>query len=272
MKREGAALIPRELQEDVDRIVPEVPGGECSVYARNLKTGEVAALNEREWFPGASVIKTCVLIDLFRHVHAGKYSLDDLVTVGADTGGAHGSGILKHLGLPLKLSVYNLATLMIIISDNTAANKCIELTGFESVTDTCRSYGCTDTVLRRYFIGAAYDDIMKDNIVTTGDLGLLFERLYRKELVSPLASEQMLGILKRQTVNGRIPLHLPQSTVIAHKTGTQPVTAHDAGIVYGPAGNDYVISIAVTGIPARPTGEKIIADISKAVWDYFTGQ
>lgn len=259
------------LRQIVDGIAARAPFAHCSAYAKHLNTAEVFAHNAGDVVPAASVIKTCVLVEILNQAYKGKFNLDDLVTVSADTGGARGSGILKHLRLPLRLSIWNLATLMIIVSDNTASNACIDLVGFDAVNETCRAYGMVQTVLRRYFIGQAVDDPSKDNLITTEDLGVLFERMYRGELVSPKASQQMLEIMHKQQLNSRIPLHLPPGTPIAHKTGTQPTTAHDAGIVYGPGGNDYVVSIAVTRVAARPTGEAMVADISKAIWDHFAG-
>jgi len=261
-----------ELRAAFDRLAPEDPGALYSVYAKNMKTGEVFSVNEDKQLPAASVIKMCVLIEVFNQAYQGLFGLDDAQEVGKDTGGARGSGILKFFRLPVHLSVYNLATLMIIISDNTASNACIDLVGFDAVDRTLQALGCRGTVLRRYFIGAAVDDRSKDNLMTTGDYGMLLEKLYHRRLISPQVSDGVLEIMKKQTLKSRIPLHLPEGTVIAHKTGTQPMTTHDSGIVYGPDGNDYVVSIGVTGVPARPRGSDWVADVSKLVWDYFTGR
>jgi len=261
-----------ELRIAFGRIAPEDPGALYSVFAKNMKTGEVFAINQDRQLPAASVIKMCVLIEVFNQAFQGRVSLDDIREVGKDTGGARGSGILKFFRLPVRLSIYNLATLMIIISDNTASNACIDVVGFDAVNRTLQALGCKGTVLRRYFIGAAVDDRSQDNLMTTGDYGMLLEMLYHKRLISPEVSEGMLEVLKKQTLNSRIPLHLPEGTVIAHKTGTQPMTTHDSGIVYRPGGNDYVVSIGVTGVPARPRGSDWVAAVSKLLWDYFTGK
>jgi beta-lactamase class A len=258
------------LRDKVDQILIQYPTANCSIFAKSMATGEVFAIRETEQYPAASVIKLCVLIELIRQAHAGKFKLDDPITVTQDTGGERGSGILKHLRMPLSLSAYNLATLMIIYSDNTASNRCIDLVGFDNVNSTLAKLGTKGTVLRRYFIGAAVDNPLADNMITTMDLGLLLEKMHRKELVSAGASDQMLTILKKQQHNERIPGHLPQNTVVAHKTGTQPRTAHDAGIVYPGNGKDYVVSIVVTGVPARPIGSTMIADLSAVIYDHMS--
>ena len=81
------------------------------------------------------------------------------------------------------------------------------------------------------------------------------------------------------TGTNRIKGQLPENTVVAHKTGTsgtnkEGLTAavNDIGIVFLPDGQHFYISVFVTNSTENAdTNEKIIADISKAAWDYFTG-
>lgn len=62
----------------------------------------------------------------------------------------------------------------------------------------------------------------------------MLEKLYQGFLVSPLADEAMLEILKEQRLNGKIPFHFVEKVPIAHKTGEDEGITHDVGIVYGP--------------------------------------
>ena len=80
---------------------------------------------------------------------------------------------------------------------------------------------------------------------------------------------------KRQVINRIQQIGLTHA-VVAHKTGTSAtqngVTAatNDAGIVTLPNGKHYAISVFVSDSKEdEATNEKIIADISKKVWDYF---
>ncbi|WP_406826159.1 class A beta-lactamase, subclass A2 [Pedobacter sp. KACC 23697] len=86
----------------------------------------------------------------------------------------------------------------------------------------------------------------------------------------------------RETKTGEHRLRglLPKNTFIEHKTGSsgtnkQGITAavNDIGIVFLPNGSHYFISVFVTeSTENEVTNEKIIADINKAAWDYFTGK
>jgi beta-lactamase class A len=68
--------------------------------------------------------------------------------------------------------------------------------------------------------------------------------------------------------------------VVAHKTGTsdtnqQGITAavNDIGIVTLPDGKHFAISVfVVNSAENMEVNEKIISDIGKYVWDYYTGR
>lgn len=70
---------------------------------------------------------------------------------------------------------------------------------------------------------------------------------------------------------------LPKSTKIAHKTGysgknKNGLTAalNDIGIVFLPNGKYFYLSVFVTdSMETYEANQKIIADVAKAVWDYF---
>ena len=74
-------------------------------------------------------------------------------------------------------------------------------------------------------------------------------------------------MLKDQRLNRKLPADLPSNTVIAHKTGELGMFSHDAGIIYTPKGDYIIVVLSKSDTPAA--AEKRIADISKAVYDYF---
>ena len=85
----------------------------------------------------------------------------------------------------------------------------------------------------------------------------------------------------RETKTGKDRLRgqLPGKTIVAHKTGSsgtnkKRITAavNDIGVVILPDGSPYFISVFVTeSTENSETNEKIIADLSKTAWEYFTG-
>ena len=65
------------------------------------------------------------------------------------------------------------------------------------------------------------------------EIGDLLEKMYRRTLVSPAASEELERILLQQQVNHKMGGKLPLGFPIAHKTGEEEDKTHDVGIVYG---------------------------------------
>jgi beta-lactamase class A len=71
---------------------------------------------------------------------------------------------------------------------------------------------------------------------------------------------------------------LPQGTELAHRTGISGtnddnlrVAMNDVGIVKLPNGKYLIISIYLKNITeTKENTEKIIADITKATWNYYT--
>ncbi len=104
---------------------------------------------------------------------------------------------------------------------------------------------------------------------TAADITRFFKLLYNGKLANPEHTEDMIKLLKNQTLNEKLPKNLPPGTVVAHKTGELDTVSHDAGIVYTDAG-DYIIAILTdTDTPANANTH--IANISKIVYDYITG-
>ena len=81
------------------------------------------------------------------------------------------------------------------------------------------------------------------------------------------------------TGKGRIRGQIPKETIVAHKTGWSGtnketgITAavNNIGIVFLPEGKYFIISVFVTDSQENfKTNEKIIADIAKATYDFYT--
>ena len=104
---------------------------------------------------------------------------------------------------------------------------------------------------------------------TPSDIMAFFEKLHTGKLAKQENTFRMLEILKRQTLNKKLPKYLPKEVSSAHKTGEIGFFSHDAGIVFR-EGGDYII--AVLSESDHPSGaEERIAEISRAVFKYFEG-
>ena len=86
-------------------------------------------------------------------------------------------------------------------------------------------------------------------------------------------------MLDTVTGGGRIKGLLPPGTPVAHKTGTSGVNGkgvmaavNDIGVVTLPDGRHFAIAVFVANSKEKiAANEKIIAEVARAVWDYFLG-
>ena len=84
-------------------------------------------------------------------------------------------------------------------------------------------------------------------------------------------------MIETSTGKKRIKGQLPESAIVAHKTGTSgtnengvSAAVNDIGIVTLSNGKHFLISIFVSdSYENEETNEKIISDIAKLTWNYF---
>ena len=107
-----------------------------------------------------------------------------------------------------------------------------------------------------------------ENYTTALDTAKLFRSMYFGRLISKKVSQKCLAILKKQKINDRIPGLLPSGVAVAHKTGLEYGVCHDAGIMYTSQG-DFLICLLVKHTnPTARTAKRLIASISKEVYDW----
>ena len=220
--------------------------GTMGLYIDDLK-GNVITRFPDELFETASTIKVYILAALFDAIEQGKASLKDMLTC-EERFWIDGSGILGSLEVGTTLSVKNVATLMIIVSDNIATNMLIDYLGIDEINACIQKLGCKDTKLHNVLDFAKYHQL---GTTTPRDYASMFIRIANRTLVSPEASQQMWEILSQQHYNSMIVKSLPQFYVdpdnydeqlfwFASKSGSMNACRNDGGIIATPYGS-YVI-------------------------------
>ena len=286
--------------------------GKVGVAAKCLETGEELVINGDAAFPMASTFKLPVLVEALAQIKEGKFKLDDEIDVmPADL---HlGSGMLSSLVAPgIKLSVRNVMQLMMMISDNSAADILLAKVGAENVNRRLQGWGiqgirvdrsCQELILdtlgldpqvyktksaaeieaavakleaaqpgKLEELGKQFSRNPKDQS-TPRAMNALLEKIYRKEILDPESCDLALNIMFTcDTGQGRIKGLLPPGTAVAHKTGTIDGTANDVGIIVLPDGVGHVaLSVFCKDFEREtPEVEKIISQIGRYVYDYFT--
>ncbi len=203
--------------------------GDVAVWYMDLETGREAAYNADMPLIAASVIKLFIMAEAFRAMEAGEVCRDaEFVKTGEMN--MPSCGALNYMHDGLKVTLIDLVTLMIILSDNTATNMLIDYLGMDKINAAIERIGAQGCVLSRRLFDSEASRRGVQNYITAAGVGRFFRMLHEGKVVSESASREMLGILKNQRLNGKIPFFLNCS--IAHKTGEDSGITHDAGIVY----------------------------------------
>ena len=256
--------------------------GDVAVAFLNLSNPEDGLyINEEEEFHAASTMKVPVMIELFKQKEAGKINLNDsILLINEFKSIVDGSPYSMDIGddsddviygkINTKVALKDLMYSMITVSSNLATNILIELVDAKKVTATMRNLGADKIeVLRGVEDQKAYD-LGLSNSTTAKDLLIIMKAIATNSAGSEADCTEMVRILKDQQFNDIIPHNLPKDVAVAHKTGSITGVHHDAGIVYLPNGNSYVLVLLSKNLTDFDKGTAQLADISKTFYDYMT--
>ncbi|MCM1983934.1 serine hydrolase [Lyngbya confervoides] len=237
-----------------------------SVFVLNLNNGDYADLQGGAPFPAASVIKLPILIAYLQDLDAGKVSLDETLVMRPELV-ASGSGYMQDLPDWSRFSARYTLTQMIETSDNTATNMIIHrLGGPAYLNRRFQSWGLKDTQIRNWL-----PDLSGTNTVSSHDLATVLTKVVKGNLLSSQGRQRALYILKLTQTRSLLVPGIGRGASIAHKTGDIGFALGDAGIVFMPGGQDYVISVLLRRPYNDPRGRDYVQRVSKTVYAYFKG-
>ena len=238
--------------------------GQLGLVVRSLRgAGPRVELNAADRFPAASVIKLPILWTFFLAVDRGEIDPDEpwTLTPEAKVGG---SGVLQLLRDGLQLSLVDLVTLMIVVSDNTATNGVIDRLGPDRIEAAIRDLGLASTALRRRMMDFAARDRGLENVTTPEDTARLLARFATGAGLSKRSAARARQILLGQQLKNKLAARLPAGVTLAHKTGELPGLEHDAGWLE--AGDNAVLIVAFTrDLRDNADGVAALAAIGHAV-------
>ncbi len=120
--------------------------GDVAVFAENLRTHETVAIAADVPVQTASVIKLTILYEAMEQVRAGKVHWNDLIVM-KKTDQVPGSGVMLFFDAPITLTLKDVLTMMIVMSDNSASNLAMDALGIENVNKRIAGMGLKDTYL-----------------------------------------------------------------------------------------------------------------------------
>ncbi len=208
--------------------------GHLGFYYKNLETGFEFGVREEEAYLAASVIKLPLLLHVLGRAERGEIALSDRLTV-EDWEKMPSCGGLNQFTGPVEADILTLCRLMTVLSDNTATNKLFRFCGLDACNAAFREMGLAKTVVRRLLFDAEASKRGLQNTICPKEMGMLLEKLYRKEAVSEEASRLALDILLQQQIGHKLDGKLCGQVPIAHKTGEDDGLSNDVGIVFAKA-------------------------------------
>ena len=241
--------------------------GVMGVAIEDLATGEHFFLHEDEVFAQASSIKITVLAELYRQAQKGKLKLTDLYTV-QSSDLVPDSDIMAGLTPGVtRVTLRDLATMMVAVSDNSATNVLIDRVGMENVNALLESLSLSRTRLRRKMMDVEAAKQGRENISTPREMMALLEAIYRGKVLNKDFTADFFKVLSTNK-NSWIPRDLPADVRVANKPGSLEAVRNDSGIVFV-EGRPYVICVMTAYLRDEREGEQAISKISLAAWQLF---
>ena len=252
------------------------------VYVKSIESGEEIALDADRQMETMSTIKIPLMVEAFEQIKAGKFKLTDKYTF-AQADSQPGTGTIQRLDPGAVMTVKDLLTMMIIVSDNTATEVLYRMVGGpDAVNRRMDALGLTKTramtIPSKWFAvlraAPSTEQFYRDGknpfgLSTPREMGRLLEMMERGTLVDNASSELMLQMMRGQLYRTRIPRYVTGYR-IPHKTGDfLPYVGDDVGMLEA-QGKTIIVSI-FTGnhFGSGEALENAIGLVAKDVADYF---
>jgi beta-lactamase class A len=255
-------------------IPPELASRTWGISAYDLLRQQVIVAHNADMpFPSASLIKLPIVIALYHEAWNNRLLLSETLDNDPELF-TKGSGILRNLSDQARLSLRDLAVLMLQVSDNVATNLLIRRLGRDTINGVLETIGLHHTRLLtdRIDVKQLESDLFALGTTSPGEMNRLLQQLARHSILPPSMCADILGIMKRDSNKQRICGNLPlrRDLVIAHKSGTLDGVYHDIGLL---TSDDVQYSVAFfcqgssDDLETLPASEHTIARMSRYLFD-----
>jgi len=259
-------ILWQKLQASIENIDQHLDGV-MGVAIEDLTSGDHYFLHEDEVFAQASSIKITVLANLYQQAQQGKLRLTDLYTVQASDL-VPDSNIMNGLTPGVtRVTLRDLATMVMAVSDNSAANVLIDRVGMQNVNAMLDSLGLTHTRLRRKMMDLEAAKQGRENISSPREMMMLLDAIYHGKVLNQESTADFFKVLSTNHPSF-IPRDLPPDLKVADKEGELEAIRNDSGIVFV-EGRPYVICVMTGYLRNERDGEEAITKVSLETWRMF---
>jgi len=237
---------------------------------QDVSTGESFFLHPDIVFPQCSSIKLTVLLELMRQAQEGKLSLDEKHTIlRSEMTQGDDEPIITMLGDgTVTMTLRDLATFMVVLSDNTATNILIDCLGMDNINSGIARLGLKDTKLRRRMIDLEAARRGNENVSTPREMMTLLEKVQAGQALDAAHTAEYLRIL-RLPKESEFHKALPDAGPIADKPGSLEAVRCDTGLIEI-QGHPLVLSVNTTYLARDDDGERAIEEVARLAYAYFS--
>ncbi len=236
---------------------------------KDLATGETFTRLPDAVFPQASSIKLTILLELMRQDQEGKLSLDEKHTLRrSEMTKGDTEPILTMLGDgTVTMSLRDLATFMVVLSDNTATNILIDRLGMDNINAGVVRLGLQETKLRRHMIDLEAARKGNENVSTPREMLTLLEKVNAGQALDAAHTREFFRLL-RLPKDSEFHKALPEDVSIADKPGSLEGAQCDTGLIDIP-GHPFIMSVTTTFDAHDSDGAQAVEEVARLAYDYF---
>lgn len=265
--------INKSLQKKIEKLV-EGFNGEVGVYIKDLKTNKIVSINADTIFPTASMVKIPILIGVMDKInkselqyHQNLVYKDSLLYAGVD--------LLGSFKNNEQIELSKVMMLMLTMSDNTASLWLQSLAGGgKRINEILDSLGFKSTRVNSRTTGREANRMQFGWGQTTPlEMVTLFEKIYKKEIISDSISQKMLRLMGRDYWDEEAISQIPSYIFVAAKNGAVDESRSETLLVMAPK-NPYIFSICTKNNKDKSWSETneawmLAKNLSKLLWNYF---
>ncbi|VYU03209.1 serine hydrolase [Clostridium tertium] len=240
--------------------------GTYGFFFEDLKSGYIYGYNENVQITAAGCMKLPIAVSLIKAVEDKKLDFLDKIKIdGKDK--VYGTGIIHEFN-EREYTLFELLVAMLIQSDNTAANKIIDILTMDKINENIDEMGLKNTILNRKTTDERNSKDEIENITSALDLSKVWKHLYNATYLNKENSQMLIDILMRQQIKNKLALYIPDDLKyeISSKTGDKAGVENDTQLIRLSKGN-FSFTVLSMGIPNSVYGTVTLAKCGKMMWD-----
>ena len=281
-KRSNLSLVNNKLErfEKLEKLIQKWealilknPDLDVSCFFFSLDNKVYAEIKSETMLSAASSIKVPILIVLLRMLDKREVDWNEELIITEDTIGG-GSGWMAYQKIGQKFPVFEVASEMIRVSDNTATNLLIKrIGGINVVNEKFKEIGLKNTQINNFL-----PDLDGTNLTSTKDLSLAMALVDNGYLLKVSSRDIFREIMRKSKTNTLIPYgilrglgkehketdyHLSLKGYLVHnKTGDIGISYSDTALIQTPLNSRAFASFIVKGPFNDPRSPELIRNLS----------